>query len=56
MVFLLIAGSCCGPKQLLAGQGGAGQAGIAGGGWQLGLSHSRLLFVVGEATVSPVLC
>ena len=28
----LIAGSCCGPKQLLAGQGPAGRAGVAGGG------------------------
>jgi hypothetical protein len=48
--------SCCGPKQLLAVQGPAGRAGIAGGGWQLGLGLSSLLFVVGEATVSPVLC
>ena len=46
---------CRVPKQLLAVQGPAGRAGIAGGGWQLGLGLSSLLFVVGEATVSPVL-
>jgi hypothetical protein len=42
----LIAGSCCGPKQLLASQGPAGRAGIAGGRWQLGFGLSSLLFVV----------
>ena len=29
---MVAAGSCCGPKQLLVGQGPAGRAGVAEGG------------------------